>query len=140
MKDGFHERQEMPPGPQDAPALLSAAIGLAARLLRQEARLLRHEMRRKAAQAVGGIVMILVAVILALSALDVLFAAAVAVLVSAGLAVWAASLLVGGIALALAAALFFAGRRRLRPESLSPERSVENLRRDMDTIKERANA
>ncbi|WP_300030734.1 phage holin family protein [uncultured Roseobacter sp.] len=127
------------PDPTDAPGLISAAIQQASLLIRNEMALMKREIAGKMTRAVTGIAMMILAGFLVLSALDVLTAAAVTGIAAFGVPIWAASLLVGGLAIAIAAVFFIIGRRRLTSTSLKPERSVENIRRDIETLKETAN-
>lgn len=133
-----HERPPGGPEPADVPELVSDVLHRGARLLRNEFTLARREMAGKLSHAVWGIFMIVLAAFLVLSALDVLTAAAVAGLAEAGLQVSLASLLVAVVALVLAAVLFLVGRKRLTAERLTPEKSIKNVRRDLEALKENA--
>ena len=134
-----HNSQPLPssqPDATDAPALLSDAVARSARLIQSEIELAKREFATKAWSAVAGIVMIIAAILLVFSALDVLTAAAVAALAEAGLPVSIASLLVAAVAVAGAAGLFFAGKSRLASKNLTLKKSARNLREDANTIKE----
>ncbi|WP_227272123.1 phage holin family protein [Roseobacter weihaiensis] len=124
------------PQPADAPGLVSDFIQQASRLLRSELALAKKEMGQKASRAAAGIAMVLIGFLLVLAALDVLAAAAVAAIVAAGLPVSVASLIVAAVALTLAAVLFLVGKAWLNPKNLTPDRSIKNVRRDIETIKE----
>jgi len=50
---------------------------------------------------------------------------------------WAAALIVGVLVLAIAGALAFYGKSRLRADALTPERTLRSLREDQAWIKER---
>ena len=126
------------PEPGDAPALLSDVVHRGTRLIQNEIELAKREFSRKAWSALAGIIMVIAAVLLVFSALDVLTAAAVAGLAEAGLPVSVASLIVAAVALALAAVLFLVGKSRLAPSNLTLERSAQSLRKDINTIKENA--
>ncbi|MFK7763831.1 MAG: phage holin family protein [Roseobacter sp.] len=126
------------PGPTDARALISGALYRVSRLAQNEFELAKRELAHKASRAFAGLLMVVAAIFLVFSALDILTAAAVAGLAEAGLPVSVASLVVAGIALALAATLFFVGKSRLHPNSLKLDKSVRNLRKDINTLKENA--
>ena len=126
------------PKPADAPELLGDILHRIMRLFRNEFILARREMAGKLSRAAWGLFMIVLAAFLVLSALDVLTAAAVAGLAEAGLPVSLASLLVAVVALGLAAILFAVGRARITAQSLIPDRSIKNIRRDIRTLKENA--
>ncbi|WP_298845231.1 phage holin family protein [uncultured Roseobacter sp.] len=127
------------PDPADAPGLIQAALQQALRLVQNEFALMKREMASKASRAAAGIAMMIFAGFLVMSALDVLTAAAVTGIAALGLPLWASSLIVGAAALALAALFFVVGRHRLTSTQLTPERSVKNIRRDIETLKETAN-
>jgi hypothetical protein len=124
--------------PADAPSLLSDAMHRSARLVQNEIELAKREVAHKASRGVGGILMILAALFMVFSAIDVLAAAAVAGLAEMGLPVSLSSLIVAAVAIAIAGALFFAGKSRLDPENLKLERTARNLRKDINTVKENA--
>ncbi len=132
------ENPHVRPDPTDAPALVSDLIRHGSRLVGDEIRLAKKEVSMKLKSAVAGIAMIILAGFLVLSVLDVLSAAAVAALAELGLPVSVSSLIVAGVAIVAAIILFMAGKSRLSSESLTPDKSIKNVRRDIETIKENA--
>ncbi|WP_295313829.1 phage holin family protein [Roseobacter sp.] len=132
------EHPHVRPDPTDAPALVSDLIRHGTRLIGDEIRLAKKEVSMKLKSAVAGIAMIILAGFLVLSVLDVLSAAAVAALAELGLPVSVSSLIVAGVAIVAAIILFMAGKSRLSSESLTPDKSIKNVRRDIETIKENA--
>ncbi|ABG32044.1 phage holin family protein [Roseobacter denitrificans] len=138
MSHSSHPLPSSQPDATDAPALLSDAVARSARLIQSEIELAKREVAAKAWHAGAGIVMIIAAILLVFSALDVLTAAAVAALAEAGVPVSIASLLVAAVAVALAAGLFFAGKSRLASKNLKLKKTARNLRKDANTIKENA--
>lgn len=105
-------------------------------LLRMEFDLARSEVARNLDRAALAVGLVVAAVVLALSALNVLAAAAVAALAEAGLEGYWASLIVAG-ALALVALIFAVkGVRDLRLSSIAPDRAARELRRDAAVLKE----
>ena len=93
-------------------------------------------MKQNLTRAGGGIAFIAVAGVLALVGINVLASALVAYLAQAGLSVGLAAGVVGGALLAVAAILIVMGKSRLTVETLSPERTIRNLSRDLETLKE----
>ena len=124
--------------PTDAPQLIRDLVKQGARLFRDEVALARREVGRNVSRAGAGLVMMGVAAILLLTALNLLTGAAVTMLVQVGLSVPLASLAIGAGALLVAAVLFFLGKARLDPKKLAPERAMAGLRRDVETIKEKS--
>ena len=124
--------------PTDAPQLIRDLVKQGARLFRDEVALARREVGRNVSRAGAGLVMMGVAAILLLTALNLLAGAAVTMLVQVGLSVPLASLAIGAGALLVAAILFFLGKARLDPKKLAPERAMAGLRRDVETIKEKS--
>lgn len=124
--------------PTDAPQLIRDLVKQGARLFRDEVALARREVGRNVSRAGAGLVMMGVAAILLLTALNLLAGAAVTLLVQVGLSVPLASLAIGAGALLVAAVLFFLGKARLDPKKLAPERAMAGLRRDVETIKEKS--
>ena len=124
--------------PTDAPQLIRGLVKQGTRLFRDEVVLARREVGRNVSRAGAGLVMMGVAAILLLTALNLLAGAAVTMLVQVGLSVPLASLAIGAGALLVAAILFFLGKARLDPKKLAPERAMAGLRRDVETIKEKS--
>ena len=124
------------PDPKDAPSLLSDAINHFTHLIRGEVELAKAEMSRKVSQAVLGLVLIVVAILLALTALNVLAGAVVAAIAATGLSAGWSALIVGGGLLIVALFLVLVGKDRL---SIMPDRTIRNVERDVNTIKEASN-
>ena len=104
-------------------------------LMKQEVALAKAEVAQNIKNAGLGIGFLVGAVVLALVALNVLaaaLAAALATFIGAG---WAA-LVVGIVILAVAAILAMRGLNSLKPENLTPSRTVRNVQADAQTIKE----
>ncbi len=134
----IHPTPQARPDPTDAPALLTDIVQRSTRLIQNEIELAKRELAHNARRAFIGIMLVLAAIFLVFSALDVLTAAAVAGLAEAGLPVSVASLVVAGIASAIAAGLFLAGKSRLDPDNLKLKKTARSLRKNIDTIKENA--
>ena len=119
----------------DAPNLLADLVATLGRILRGEIALARAEITQGARAALRGLVMIVVAVILLVTAIQLFAGAGVHGLIRAGLHPWQAELVLGGVLLAVAAGLTVIGLGRLRPETLMPQRAFAGLRRDVETLK-----
>ena len=50
---------------------------------------------------------------------------------------WLAALIVGAVATLIGFAMVQAGKKKLQSESLRPDRTIDSLRRDKDTIRGR---
>ncbi len=115
--------------------LLSDLVSQVTELFRKEIMLLRAELGEKATQVFTACGMILGAVVLALTALNVLAAALVVALENMGIpAGWAAvivGVVLGGIAFALAGK----GMNDLKATNLAPERTARATSRDASLVK-----
>ncbi|MSU88880.1 phage holin family protein [Rhodobacteraceae bacterium 2CG4] len=105
-------------------------------LVRNEVDLARAEVSESVGRASGAVVMLIVAAVLGLTALDVLAAAAVAALAQGGMSAGWAALIVGGVLAIVALLLAMRGRRNLKLSNLAPRRTAKNVRRDANTVKE----
>lgn len=108
------------------------------RLVRDELKLAGTEMTRKGTRAAVGIGMFGGAGVVALYGVGCLLLAGIA-----GLALvvpaWAAALIVGGVLLLTAGLAALAGKRQLASATPPvPEQAVENVKADVETIKESA--
>lgn len=121
--------------PRPTGSLLSDAVNQLTRLVRGEVALAKAEVAQNVRNAGIGIGMLVVAVVLALVALNVLAVALVGLLATWIGPGWAA-LIVGLVILAVAALLVFRGLAALKPENLAPSRTVKNVQADAQTIKE----
>jgi hypothetical protein len=117
-----------------ASLLSEVATGLG-RLVKGEMMLAKAEAVEGAKAAVGGLVKIAVAALLALVALNVLAGAAVAALAEAGLGAGWAALLVGLVLIGIAAGLALAGKAALTLRGLWPDRAMRGVRRDAEAVR-----
>jgi len=116
--------------PESTGSLLSEAMKHISSLLRNEVDLARAEVDQNLRKAVAALGMLVAAVVIALTALNVLSAAVVSGLTEAGLDAGWAALIVGAVLGILAAILISKGVSDLKLSSLAPTRTAENLRRD----------
>lgn len=116
-------------------SLLSDVASGLGRLVKGELMLAKAEAVEGAKAAVGGLVKIGVAAILALVGLNVLAGAAVAALAEAGLGPAWSAVIVGLVLVGVAVGLALAGKAALRPRGLWPDRAVRGLRRDAEAVR-----
>ena len=114
--------------------LLSDTLDHVTNLVRGEINLARAELQENANRALAGLGMMVAAVVISLTAFNVLSAALVAWLGSMGMGAGWAALIVGGVLILLAVILGMVGKNRLTATSLAPTRTVENLKRDARTV------
>jgi nucleoside permease NupC len=123
------------PDPRPTGSLLSDAINQLTRLVRGEVALAKAEVAQNIKSAGLGVALLVGAVVLVFVALNVLVLALVAALGELIGAGWAA-LVVGIVILAVAGLLAMRGLNALKPENLTPSRTVRNVQADAQTIKE----
>ncbi len=116
--------------------LLSDAMSNVSALVRNEVDLARAEINENISKAGVAVGMIAGAAIIALVALNVLAAALVAALTEAGLEAGWAALIVGAVLAAIAFGLMSKGLGDLKLSSLAPARTVKNVKRDAEAVKE----
>jgi putative superfamily III holin-X len=116
--------------------LTTAAVSQTADLIQAEFRLARAELAEKMSAFRAGMIMILIGTIFLIAALGMVLQALVAALIAAGLSAPAAILLVAGGAAAVGVVLFVMGQNRLKPDELSPDRTLNSLSRDSRMVKE----
>ncbi len=121
---------------RSAPALIGDLISHVTELFRKEMMLLRAELNEKGNQVIVAAGMIAGALVLAITALNVLAAALVAALAEFIEGGWAA--LIVGVVLALIAFMMAnSGKNKLKTASLAPRRTAESLSKDANMAKER---
>lgn len=105
------------------------------KLVQGEISLAKAEFNESLTNAISGAVKIVIGAVLAITGLNVLAGAAVAILVTLGMSATWATLIVGVALLGLAAVLVMIGLRSLKPSNLAPTRTIRSLRKDVETIK-----
>lgn len=107
-----------------------------ASLWRKEIRLARTEIAQKVNVVTAGVGLICSGLALALAGLVVLLQAAVAALIAyAGLRPAVSAAIVGGAVVLLSIALFAIGKSRMNPKNLSPDKTIEQPKRDFAVVK-----
>ena len=118
------------------PEVLSDLIGQVTMLFRKEAQLARSEISDKVAHAATGIGFVVVGAVLAIPALVILLQAIVALLVQGGMSIALSSLIVGGATLIIGILLLIAGVERVKATNLTPEKTIHQLQRDAEMVKQ----
>ena len=118
------------------PELFTDMIEHLSTLFRKEVQLAKTEAGEKIQQATNAVVFIAIGGVVLMVALIVLLFAVVAFLVAAGLAVEWSALIVGGVVALIGAILLSKGINDIRASSLTPKRTVSQLRADVRTAKE----
>lgn len=125
--------------PKSAAEMMIDVAGNIGNLIRSEVNLARAEMVASLKSAVSGIVMMLVALALVITGVNVLSAAVVAALIAAGLSPLWATVLTGVLFLVLAGVLVMAGMSAIKRVGLVPRRMASNLQRDVKAATEAYN-
>ena len=99
-------------------------------LVRKEGQLARAEISEKATRALTGMAMILLGAVLLIPALVILLQAAVTGLIQNGTDPTVAALIVGGAALLIGMVLGLIGWSWVKPASLVPDMTIDQLKRD----------
>ncbi len=120
---------------KNAPDLMSRAISQFLQLIRGEFKLAQAEVSENLSRATVGLAMVGVAIIVLLVALNTLAAALVGMVAAAGLGLGMAGLAVGAGLIVIAVAFGFLGKSRLSSDALKPDRTLHNLKNDLDVIK-----
>lgn len=105
-------------------------------LFRGEVALARAEIEENVRAAGVGLGLLVAAVVIALSALNVLSAALVAGIAELGLPAGWVAFGVGTVLALIALVLAIKGKEALKPSNLAPDRTLKNVRRDVKTLKE----
>lgn len=134
-----HEAQEVPVDGRAGPdpsvgQLMSQVSESVSRLVRDELRLAQVELKDTAKHAGLGAGMFGTAGVLALYGLGVLIATAVIALALL-LPWWLSALIVGLVLIAVAAVVALVGKKQLKQVSPTPERTIENVKRDVAEVK-----
>ncbi|MFT6447397.1 Putative Holin-X, holin superfamily III [Sulfitobacter pontiacus] len=117
-------------------SLLSDALTHVSSLVRSEVDLARAEVNENLKSAGAAIGLIVGAVVVALTALNVLSAALVAALTEAGISAGWSALIVGVAFALIAYVMVNKGTNALKLSSLAPTRTTKNVKRDAQAVKE----
>lgn len=117
-------------------SLIGDILSHLSNLVRKEVDLARSEISENLGRAGVAIGLLVAAVVIALTALNVLSAALVAGLTEFGITAGWSAVIVGGVLAVIAFGMVKKGLSDLKLSSLAPTRTAENVRRDAETIKE----
>lgn len=118
--------------------LLSDLVQQMTSLFRTEISLLKVETKDNFRAMAAALITVVIGAAFVLAALIVLVQAVVAGLVSAGLSVWAASLIVGLVLAVVGGVMVKKGADNLSPVELTPDRTVRQMEKDVNLVKETA--
>ncbi|WP_176562801.1 phage holin family protein [Paracoccus liaowanqingii] len=115
---------------------MSNILGHASKLMRTELRLARGEVTSKVKEAGIGLGLLAGSVVLGLASVVMLLVTIMAVLAALGVPVWLAAFLALLLGLGGTAGLAWAGFQRLKADEMLPERTLRQLQRDRQMVKE----
>ncbi|HIC67486.1 MAG: phage holin family protein [Paracoccus sp. (in: a-proteobacteria)] len=121
---------------KSASGLLNDALSHVSSLVRNEVDLARAEINENVNNAGAAIGLIIGALVVALTALNVLSAALVAALTEAGIPGGWSALIVGVVFAIIAYVMLKKGKDNLKLSSLAPSRTAKNVKRDARAVKE----
>ncbi|WP_324753276.1 phage holin family protein [Roseovarius sp. Pro17] len=116
--------------------MLGDALNHVSSLVRKEVDLARAEVSENLNKAAVAIGLIVGAVIIALTALNVLSAALVAAITNAGIDAGWSALIVGAVFAIIAFVMVGKGINDLKLSSLAPSRTAKNIKRDANAVKD----
>lgn len=116
--------------------LVGDAIDQFSKLIRNEVSIARAEIAAKATQAAMGAGFLAGAALLLIPALVLLLMALAAWLSELGLNDSLSNLIAGVVGLVISGVLAYMGKNRLSPENLTPQRTINELQRDVAAVKE----
>jgi membrane protein implicated in regulation of membrane protease activity len=118
------------------PELISHALSQVSRLIRDEIQLAKAEISNNLTQAAVGVGMLAGGAVMMIAVLVLWLLAMAAWFVQLGLSPPIAYLLAGVAGAVIAGILAWLGMNRLKPENLTPRRTIEQLQRDAAVVKE----
>jgi uncharacterized membrane protein YqjE len=117
------------------PEIFSDLVTQLAMLVKKEGQLARAELSEKTDHILGALVLIVGGAVLLIPALVILLQACIVGLMETGMNPALAALIVGGATLLVGAIMVLIGQRLLRPASLLPDKTIEQLNRDAAAAK-----
>jgi len=122
----------------DIPRLFGDAVEQLGKLVQNETQLARAELSRKITQAGIGAAYIVGAGVLCIPVLVLLLIALALWLIQVGLSPVAAHLVAAAVGGLVSGILAMIGISHLKPENLEPKITIQQLQRDVETVKELA--
>jgi hypothetical protein len=124
---------------RSVPAIIGDLFSQLSLLLRKEAQLARAEVSENMSTLARGLGLVVGGAVLLMPALVILLQAAVAALTDGyGLSSYWSALIVGGVVLILGIILLLVGFSRMKLENIMPNKTVNQLQRDVTVVKEKA--
>ena len=118
------------------PSLMADAFSHLSKLLETEIRLVRTELGEKISDAVRAIAIMVVSAVLLLAALILILEGLVQLLVYFGMQPFAASFTVGVVIAIVGGIAIYVSLRALSPSHLAPNRTVDQLGKDVHVLKD----
>ncbi len=125
-----------PNNPKSTSEMMTAILGNVSNLVRDEADLARTEIAESAKKAGASIAAMGIALVLAITGLNVFAATLVALVVQAGVPAQWAPAVVGAGFLVIALIIFVSAKSSLKNIGFVPTRAARNVQRDAAAIKE----
>ncbi|WP_305969577.1 MULTISPECIES: phage holin family protein [unclassified Mameliella] len=124
------------PDLRDAPRILTEVLRQVTSLLQSEMRLARAEIGENLSRAGTGLVFYALALVLIIAGVNALATAGIAWMETRGLTLVEAAGGMGGGLLVLALICVLIARKRINARVLTPKRSLNNVKRDLETLQE----
>jgi hypothetical protein len=121
---------------RSVPELVSHALSQVSRLIRDEIQLAKAEISTNLGKAAVGVGMLMGSAVFMIAALVLFLLALAAWLVQLGMSPPIAYLLAGIVGAVIAGGMAWMGLGRLKPENLTPKRTIDQLQRDAAVVKE----
>ncbi|WP_292292217.1 phage holin family protein [Marivita sp.] len=120
--------------------LIGDTIDEARALVRAEIQLAKQELSENAARAGGGVVLFVIAALLGFAGFNALAVAAVLGVMALGVASHWAALIVAAGFLVVALVFLLIGKSRLSAKGLTPNRTINQIKSDVNAVKEMTRA
>jgi hypothetical protein len=128
-----------PTNSKSAGEMMADILGNVSNLVRNETDLARAEIGQSMTKATSSIAMMAAALVLAITALNLLAASLVALVVRLGLPPHLASAAVGAVVLIIALVLFYSAKSSLNQIGFVPTRTAKSVSRDVAAVKDSFN-
>jgi hypothetical protein len=128
-----------PTNSKSAGEMMADILGNVSNLVRNETDLARAEIGQSMTKATSSIAMMAAALVLAITALNLLAASLVALVVRLGLPPHLASATVGAVVLIIALVLFYSAKSSLNQIGFVPTRTAKSVSRDVAAVKDSFN-
>lgn len=123
-------------GRPSTPSLFADALSQMTTLFETEIRLVRTEISEKISTALRAVIVLLAAAVLLLVGLFIVLFGVVQLVIYFGVIDWLAYFIVGGAFVLIGAIALYVGLNRLSADNLMPKRTINQLGKDADVVKE----